>query len=348
MSKSSGVFERLKLVPIEPFALGDEPLLTDKDKAIIDCYLTLGNEPRHVSRIERDATIRNRSGRIIQGVTKKHASDRCRHMEKMGLLKHVVRKPIRGSLLRTPHYYLNDDIEAFQTLVEVYLNRENVLRKIILMQSEYLDEAIDKNIEKLLVRWLIPDEEDEFMDGLTSLIIERRIRRTQPDSDKDPEVTTIERGKGTDEEKKGDQERAVQKVLDALKSIPREDIEGDLLSIFDEMGVFTKEQKTVYGNIARLSPTALHLLVFLPLPRLVQQYQELGLVDLLGPSYSESRKKEKQELGWRLTNRIVHNMLFHSMMADLMRYPFLMMRTDKRELLQDVIGKGKSRRQPYR
>ncbi|MHA1962572.1 MAG: hypothetical protein ACW99U_20460 [Candidatus Thorarchaeota archaeon] len=348
MSKSSGVFEPLKLVPIEPFALGDEPLLTDKDKAIIDCYLTLGNEPRHVSGIERDATIRDRSGRIIQGVTKKHASDRCRHMEKMGLLKHVVRKPIRGSLLRTPHYYLSNDIEAFQILVEVYLSRENVLRKIIFMQSEYLDEAIEKNIEKLLVRWLIPDEEDEFLDGLTSLIIERRIQRAQPDSDKNIEVTTKERGKGTSQEEKGDQERAVQKVLDALKSIPPEDIEGDLLSIFDEMGVFTKEQKTVYGNIARLSPTALHLLVFLPLPRLVQQYQELGLVDLLGPSYSESRRKEKQELGWRLTNRIVDNMLFHSMVADLMRYPFLMMRTDKRELLQEVIGKGKSRRQPYR
>jgi hypothetical protein len=337
VSKSSGAFEPVKLIPIEPFALGDEPSLTDRDKAIVDCFLTLGNEPRHVSRIERDATIRDKSGRIIQGVTKKHASDRCRQLEKMGILEHVVRKPIRGSLLRTPHYYLTNDIEAFQTLVEVYLNRENVLRKVIFMQSKYLDEAIEKNLEKLLVRWLVPDEEDDFKDAVLSLIIERRIQRAFSNLRKDTREAISGDGKDNDRTGKNGQGGTAKIVLDALESIPLEDIEKGLLSFFDDSGAFTKEQKTLYGDIVRLSPTALHLLVFLPLPRLVRQLQELGLLDFLSPPDPATGKKREQDAAWQLTNRVIHSVLFHSMLADLIRYPFLMSRVDKRQLLQDIL-----------
>ncbi|MCK4457736.1 MAG: hypothetical protein KAW39_08355 [Thermoplasmata archaeon] len=79
-----------------------------------------------------------------------------------------------------------------------------------------------------------------------------------------------ESGNGTDSEERGCQEKAAKMILDALESVPREDIDRGLLSVFDELGVYTEEQKTVYGNIVRLSPTALHLTVFLPLPKLLE------------------------------------------------------------------------------
>jgi hypothetical protein len=137
-----------------------------------------------------------------------------------------------------------------------------------------------------------------------------------------------------------DEER-VKRVLDALRSVSREGDDAEVLSFFEQRHAFTEAQVSTYEDIVRLSPTALHLLVFLPFQRLLEQYLEIGLVKTFGRYSDEPRWKEEQPREWWLTNRIIHELLHCAMMSDVIRFPFLMMRVDKLELLRDALWKGR-------
>jgi hypothetical protein len=154
MTRASGIFEPLSIGPVELRTLGDELTLTPRDHLILDHLLTWGNEPIHVSAIARGIEVKDKSGRTIRSITRKHCMDRCGYLEGIGILKHSSRKPPRGAIPRTPHYYLNEDIDSFQTLVQVYLEKGVFWKKLIFMQSRYTYSAIERNITKMLLRWL--------------------------------------------------------------------------------------------------------------------------------------------------------------------------------------------------
>lgn len=333
MVRDSKVFEPITIAPVEPYVIAQEIKLTSKDWVILDYLLEWGAKPVHEGGIARGATITDRAGRKIRSVTKKHVGVRCRYLEKVGLLKHVSKKPPRGAFPRTPHYYLNEDLEAFQLMVDLYPGKGDVMRTLTFMQSSYLYSALEKNITKLLVRWLIPDEDSDFLKSLVLLLIKRRIRRTPTDAPSNAEEKESEEEQGDLPTEEDGLPSLVTEVLDALESMPTEQVESELLSFFEEEGAFTEEQKSTYESIGKLSPAALHLMVFLPLRKLLEQYKELGLLGVLDDFGTELEDDGEQERRWRLLNRVMHKLLYHSMMTDLMRYPFLFMRLDKRELL---------------
>lgn len=338
MSKSQTLFKPMKAMPFEPYRLMDEIELTKKDRIIIDYFLENGNQPTHECGIERGVIVEDKSGRKLRAVTKKHVGDRCRYLEKVGILKHVSKKPLRGAGYRTPHYFLNDDIEAFQILVDIYLKRENPMRMLIFMQSSYLDKAITKNISALLVRWLLPDEQIEFENKLLLFLLHEKIKRISIDLGKDNEDKNLSK---QDTQDRSGSKVAVNQLMDALKMIDRKEVEEDILSLFERLSIFTVKQKNMYTDIVKLSPTALHMLVFLPFPDLLEQYEELGLTDILIYPQSGRKRKTKQEQVWSELNRVIHKLLFHSMTVDLMRYPFLILPKRKRVILDGILHPAK-------
>jgi hypothetical protein len=336
MTRASGIFEPLSIGPVELRTLGDELTLTPRDHLILDHLLTWGNEPVHVSAIARGIEVKDKSGRTIRSITRKHCMDRCGYLEEIGILKHRSRKPPRGAIPRTPHYYLNEDIDSFQTLIQVYLEKGVFWKKLTFMQSRYTYSAIERNITKMLLRWLIPDEDIDSSGDLIMLQVKSRMQRLVAESEGPEEETEDSSSVDT-----GGFE-SIAEVIEELKSASRDQIESDIESFYEELGAFTDEQKGLYESIVKLSPTALHVLMFLPFPKLLEQYEELGFVSILDQEGIGSRKKGKQGRKWRLLNRVIHEILFSMMMADLLRYPFLMMRVDKRQLFRDVVRKSRS------
>lgn len=341
MERKSRVFEPLDVTSIEPYTLSDKISLSEKDHLILDHFLEWVDRPIHASAIARGITLTDKSGKVIRSITRKHVTDRCKYLEKMGILKHTSKKPPRGAKSRTPHYYLSQDIEPFQTLVELYLNRGNFMKRLVFMQSKYTYSAIEKNITEMLVRWLVPDDDSEFFSDFVLLLVRRRIQRYPAEHDEGGGGSRGGETEGRDLTGPGGFEY-VQGLIRELKTLSRERVEGDILSLFEELGVFTDEQKRTYTNMAKISPSALHLLVFLPFPKLWAQYQELGLHEILDDLDMEPRKKARQKKDWQLMNKGIYGLLYHSMKVDVMRYPFLVMRTDKRKLFHDLVsGSGR-------
>ena len=134
---------------------------------------------------------------------------------------------------------------------------------------------------------------------------------------------------------------AINRLLNALNTMDRKEAESDILSFFEQVNVFTDQQKSTYLNIVKLSPTALHMLVFLPFPKLLEQYVELGLIDILVSNYMEPQPNVKQKQVWTDLNRIIRGILFHSMTVDLMRYPFLIVPKRKRVILGSILNPDK-------
>lgn len=335
MKRASGIFEPFSVRPVEPLALSGELLLTEKDHLILEYLLTWGNEPIHVSAISRGVKVKDKSGRTVRSITRKHCMERCRYLEEIGILSHRTRKPPRGAIPRTPHFYLNEDIESFQMLVHAYLEKGSFWKKLDFMQSGYTYSAIERNITKMLVRWLIPDKNSDCFGDLIMLLVKSRMQRS---------VAEFERREEESEEPLRADTSGFERIhgsIEDLKSASRERVEGDIESFYEELGAFTEEQKDLYESIVKLSPTALHVLMFLPFPKLLEQYEELGFVSILDQDDSGSGKKGKQRREWRLLNRMIHEILFCTMMADLLRYPFLMMRVDKRQLFRDVVSKSR-------
>lgn len=335
MKRASGIFEPLSVGPVELRTLGDELTLTPRDHLILDHLLTWGNQPIHVSAIARGIEVKDRSGRTIRSITRKHCMDRCGYLEGIGILKHSSRKPPRGAIPRTPHYYLNEEIDPFQTLVQVYLEKGVFWKKLTFMQSRYTYSAIERNITKMLLRWLVPDEDIESSGDLIMLQVKSRMQRLIAESEVPEDQSDDSASADT-----GGFER-IAEAIEELKSASRERIEGDIESFYEKLGAFTEEQKDLYESIVKLSPTALHVLMFLPFPKLLEQYEELGFVSILDQEGGGSGKKGKQRRKWRLLNRMIHEILFSTMMADLLRYPFLMMRVDKKQLFRDVVAKSR-------
>lgn len=335
MKRASGIFAPLSVGPVELRTLDDELTLTPRDHLILDHLLTWGNQPIHVSAIARGIEVKDKSGRTVRSITRKHCMDRCGYLEGIGILKHRSRKPPRGAIPRTPHYYLNEDIDSFQTLVQVYLEKGVFWKKLTFMQSRYTYSAIERNITKMLLRWLIPDEDIESSGDLIMLQVKSRMQRLIAESEGPEEEPDDSASADT-----GGFER-IAEVIEELKSTSRERIESDIESFYEELGAFTEEQKDMYESIVKLSPAALHVLMFLPFPKLLEQYEELGFVSILEQDDGGSRKRGKQRREWRVLNRMIHEILFCTMMADLLRYPFLMMRVDKRQLFRDVVSKSR-------
>lgn len=326
---------------VEPNTLFDGVELTEKDRIIVDFFLMNNNMPTHEGGIARGATIEDKSGRQLRGVTKKHVGDRCKRMEKIGILKYKLKKPLRGAGYRTRHYYLNDEVEAFRTLVHAYLCKEDPMRRLIFMHSFYLHYAVEENIKELLFRWLIPEEEDELLGEPLFFVLGKRLQEALSVSSEVPEEEHQETDSTSEECAIDDDEERVERVLDTLRSLSHEGDETEVLSFFEQQHAFTEAQVSTYEDIVRLSPTALHLLVSLPFQRLLEQYLEIGLVKTFGLYSAEPRRKEKQPREWWLTNRIIHELLHCAMMSDVIRFPFLMMRADKRELLRDALWRSR-------
>ena len=341
MWESSRTFKPISSVLIEPNTLFDGVELTEKDKVIVDFFLMNINMPTHQGAIARGATIEDKSGRQLRGVTKKHVGDRCKRMEKIGILKYKLKKPLRGTGYTTKHYYLNDEVEAFRTLVHTYLCKEDPMRRLIFMHSFYLDCAIEDNIKELLFRWLIPEEEDELLGEPLFFVLGKRLQEAFSVSSEAPEEEHRETDSTPDERSIDEDEERVKRVLDALRSVSRGGDDAEVLSFFEQQHAFTEAQVSTYEDIVRLSPTALHLLIFLPFQRLLEQYLEIGLVKTFGLYSAEPRRKEKQPREWWLTNRIIHELLHCAMMSDVIRFPFLMMRLDKRQLLSSALWKSR-------
>jgi hypothetical protein len=337
MMRTSRVFEPFDVTSIEPYTLSDKISLSEKDHLILDYLLEWGDRPIHASAIARGITLTDKSGKVIRSITRKHVIDRCKYLEKIGILKHTSKKPPRGAKPRTPHYYLSEGTESFQTLVELYLNRGNFMKRLIFMQSKYTYSAIEKNITEMLVRWLVPDDNSEFFSDFVLLLVRRRIRQYPAEYDEgEVEFQGVE-AEGRDSTGPGGFEY-VQGLIQELKSLSREQVEGDILSLFEELGVFTEEQKRTYANMAKISPSAVHLLVFLPFAKLWEQYRDLGLHEILDDLDVEPKKKARQKMDWWLLNKGIYGLLYHSMKVDVMRYPFLVMRTDKRKLFHEIVS----------
>jgi len=337
----SSTFESFEL-PVELYKLIDEIKLTEKDKIIIDYLLENGNEPTHEGGIARKVTIIDKSGRRLRSITRKHTGERCEYLEeKLGLLTHVSRKPLRGAGYRTPHYFLSDEIEAFQTLVDIYLKKENIMRMIIFMESRYLEKAVEKNLKPLLVRWLLPDKRSEYQNALLLFLIHEKLRTTFSEP-----VIAIESKKKRipsrqNQFKRSEGTENIVQILQALRSINRKEIENDLLSFFKNIGIFTEKQISTYSSIAKISPTALNILVFLPFPKLLEQYEKLGLTNILAYKGKALKGKGKQSQEWLFLNKIIHEILYHSMIVDLTRYPFLILPKRKYALLREIMHNKK-------
>ncbi len=326
---------------VEPNTLFDGVELTEKDKVIVDFFLMNGNMPTHEGGIARGATIEDKSGRRLRGVTKKHVGDRCKRMQSIGILKYKLKRPLRGAGYNTRHYYLSDEVEAFRTLAQTYLGKEDPMRRLIFMCSFHLHHAVEKNIKELLFRWLIPGEDKEFLGEPLFLVLSKESQEAHFVSGEAPEEEYQQIESTSDERSIDEDEERVERVLNALRSVSCERDDAEVLSFFERQHAFTEAQVSTYEDIVRLSPTALHLLVSLPFQRLLEQYLKIGLVRMFGLHSAEPRRKEKQPREWWLTNRIIHELLHCAMMSDVIRFPFLMMRVDKLDLLRDALWRSR-------
>ena len=337
MWESSRTLKPISSVLVEPNTLFDGVELTEKDKVIVDFFLMNINVPTHEGGIARGATIEDKSGRRLRGVTKKHVGDRCKRMQSIGILKYKLKRPLRGAGYKTRHYYLNDEVEAFRTLVHTYLCKEDPMRRLIFMHSLYLHCAVEENIKELLFRWLIPEEEDQLLGEPLFFVLGKRLQEAFSEPSEVPEEERRETDSTSDERSIDEDEERVERVLNALRSVSREGDDAEVLSFFEQRHAFTEAQVRTYEDIVRLSPTALHLLVFLPFQRLLEQYLEIGLVKTFGLYSAEPLRNQKQPREWWLTNRIIHELLHCAMMSDVIRFPFLMMRADKQYLLSGAL-----------
>jgi len=340
MGRRLELFQPIRIMPVEPYTLVEEVSLSQKDLYIIDYLLEWGNQPTHEAGIAKGVTLKDRSGRTIRSITRKHVGDRCRYLEEMGILEHVSRKPPRGAYSRTPHYYLSERIEAFQTLVNVYLDKENVMRKLTFMQSSYAESAIERNLAGMLIRFLVPEEKDRMYTAFLLHLISRKLQRDLGESGGD-EILEDVQAESSEEDATRDMGAVVlRRLREILDSLTVEETESEILSLYGEVNVFTEDQKDTYRSILRLSPTALHLLVFLPFPELLNQYEDLGFIRLFEYGGGSSEKAKEQAREFRLLNRIIYELLYCSMISDMLMYPFLMMRVDKQLLFKDVIRKA--------
>ncbi|MCK4455711.1 MAG: hypothetical protein KAU99_05125, partial [Thermoplasmata archaeon] len=227
---------------VEPNTLFDGVELTEKDKVILDFFLMNSNMPTHEGGIARGATIEDKSGKQLRGVTKKHIGDRCRRMEKIGILKYKLKKPLRGAGYKTRHYHLSDEIEAFKTLAYTYLCKEDPMRRLIFMYSFYLHYAVEENIKELLFRWLIPDEDREFLGEPLFLVLSKEFQEAHFVSDEAPEEEYQQTESTSDERSIDEDEERVERVLNALRSVSREGDDAEVLSFFEQQHAFTEAQ----------------------------------------------------------------------------------------------------------